>query len=455
MLIIYRLLAKQKMSEQLTGNQATITHSEAPTPDEMMTRWEANEERNTAERIDSLSDAAASDSFLVPAIAAERGIIFTNAINHGLLGETQGNSFGAGGLARATIELGETINGRRDRLSIFDNRCWRSEERTLQDKDGEYTEDFWVPPHVAGLGDTPYAGEAGSLFLRMVEDTVNPYEPQSGDGYTVLSARQPADAYKARRWTNNEEDVAHLCSNSEAHFANALNAHGKLTEVTVNGEVVALQKRNGDHTAILTQPAVLNGVRLPVGSIMTVEHNEESQPKFGFGRLSAYCFGEAETGRREFATVFRYEADQLNKRHNNYDEALRTFNKIVGRESSTNAEDLLNAYISENTSDLQTAETALRGMVAREIAENRVARMLQRTQAMGRAYATVAVDEEAKLKANNFDPKTYERKRDGLRDKLVETRLMIARTFGQEAIVRARTLCDMQTTLARYSARRK
>ncbi len=374
-----------------------------------------------------------SESFLIPELAAEEGVILNDKITKTLNGEGQIFDRNTTGLGRASRELGNVVNRYYKRSALF--------KKGPQVSGKEFS-----LPNVAGIENIDYAGHAGTLFLRMVHDIVIPYETQPDDGYIVLNSRRPIDSYKTATESDVEDDdIAHLCSASESRFAEALNADRALTELKINDRVVALQKGIGDHTALLTVPAILNGVRLPVGSIMTVETDSAGDHKFAFGRLSAFCFESVEQGYREFAAVFSQEESSGNPFiKDDYGLGLNRFNRLVGRDA-----------VSTQTG-YELDEVAHEGALSKALEavnEDRVARLLIVTDKAAVDVAQTANnDKKAKLASSNVissqvDPNL----RQPLRERLAVERLSIARTFGQAAIDSARGRMEYVNKLLKSS----
>ena len=131
------------------------------------------------------------------------------------------------------------------------------------------------------------AGESGQMLAGLIADASYPYEKQPHDGLVELSPRPPKEAYNlSGRYGQpvSDETRALLCSNTEQHFAVQGFSSPEMRKITIGDETVALQKSYGDHTAILVKPALLNGVRIPAGSIMLVDE-QNGQPQFAFENL--------------------------------------------------------------------------------------------------------------------------------------------------------------------------
>jgi len=121
-------------------------------------------------------------------------------------------------------------------------------------------------------------------YAKLAKSAAYPYEDLP-EGAIVLPARNPEDARKVIIHGDQPVPKSVLCGRAEGLFANELY---KLKSLYVGDKLVAVQKELGEDTALLVQDAVLNGVAIPAGSIMTVGVDEDGEPLFSFGRLSAF-----------------------------------------------------------------------------------------------------------------------------------------------------------------------
>jgi hypothetical protein len=221
------------------------------------------------------------------------------------------------GLARASYFLGRVINGAMPIQSLIN-----------QPPEG------LTPRQVARIEQRgqAVAGESG-LYLRMLADLLClKDDADSSDDYIELSPRQPQDALKtghnyapAARSGNYQTS---FCFRADDCFVGVGFRGRGLKPITVDDQVVALQKSLQDHSAILVRPARLNGVRLPVGSLMTVGQPDSQQPLFAFGRLSSFCFPTTRQAARampSLVTALQQSEGSL------FDDELANFNQLVGR----------------------------------------------------------------------------------------------------------------------------
>lgn len=377
------------------------------------------------ERIAEYQTRYMTDSALLPLLAEEQGIKLDGSIVRTLHGEYQYGDHYTTGFGKATIILGQAINQAKKPNSLFDADSHQPSAKKL-----------------AALAENPYGGEAGRVFYGMMHDIVQPYQKQSDDGFVGLQPRGPEMAYRVNNYTNyGQRSTAKFCSNAEYHFDKGMANRG-LQPIEVDGETVALFKTKGDHTAILIKPAVLNGVRIPVGSIMTVEGSLEEGYKFGFGRLSAWSLKEPAEAKAEFATILSHEGGDVQKY---FDTTNDRFNRLVDQDapSSSSAVAVQEYAERHQLRDWNEAREGLLAEVAEAIKDDKVYKIMAGLSQTAEHVAEQKVQDEAALR----DPSMPMGNSKRMVDDLLNRRLMIVKMYGQDAIIRARRLDYLQRSL--------
>lgn len=388
-----------------------------------------------------------SDSLLIPTLAAEQGVTLSDELAKTLQGESLSRSaYHTEGLAFATNLLGEAINKQVRKNWMFRNIEYRY--KTRADTEGSYDESVPIYPSketLDTLSENPYAGKSGQLFFGMLRDTIYPYTKQSEDGYVEVSARAPKVSRHSKRYQSAESHTANLCANTETHFmADMQNENTPLRSIKVDGAEVAIQKHEGDHTALATKPLIINGVRIPIGSVLTVEGNEESGYSFGFGRLTAFSFEDPEEAAREFPMIFIREGlkNEIN-RFGRFSVALKNFRYRAGLKTEPHLQTAVQEYAERHDLSFEEAAAGLCAETEAYIAEDRVARTLRTFAQQAETAAETAWNDKEAYKASDFtnDPAT---RRDNL-SQLANSRLRLARTYGMERIHAARKVLSLNS----------
>jgi hypothetical protein len=397
-----------------------------------------------------------SDSVCIPVALAQRGIeLDLWAITPALNGDGLVSDHGTGGLARASIEIGRFINKLDKPIHAFNyDKLPRKEVKVYDEDYGKefIDQEIQLPPEedLRAAADPHQVGEAGALFLNMVADMAYPYEPTEGDGYVKLEPRDPKNAYETGRYGISNGDNAKHCSDTEEHFSYNLDSGSTRTlkELKIDDQVVALQKFDGNHTAILTRPAVLNGVRIPAGSVMTVEGNEKDGYRFGFGRLTLFSVNTVDEAKRQFPKLFNEEfKDEVGI--NKLRRAFATFNKLAGRHV-TDSDQLLDDYFKDNPqSSYSEACEKLCAEIDNKLSDDeQIRHILQGLNTIKKRShdaAQAAYDDKEVEKASDY--RTTPKSRLAVVKKIANLRRHLYRTYGPQAVRTIEDLLDIRTTL--------
>ncbi|MEO8784885.1 MAG: hypothetical protein ABI221_00935 [Candidatus Saccharimonadales bacterium] len=260
-----------------------------------------------------------AEANLLPEVAAESGLPLNFNSVYQLREEALLKTHRTRGLPQASFFLGKVINGSMNSSGILS-------------KDAPTALTAPAVSHIEQRS-AELAGPTG-LYLRMLADSVRPYYVSRGDGYTEL---QPRPSHEAQITGRNQDPKAAnghnqtvFCSEADSNFVDLGFVDSQLLRpIEIDGRVVALQKMLGDHSALLIRPAVLNGVRLPVGSIMTVGQPKSDPPQFAFGRLSSFCFDTPQQAARAMPNLLSLLNDP--RKRLNFPDKLTNFNNLVGR----------------------------------------------------------------------------------------------------------------------------
>jgi hypothetical protein len=265
--------------------------------------------------------ALQSEANLLPEVSAQVGLSLRFDAIFQLREEAMLNNHRTSGLARASYHLGKVIN-----RAIPTDALLADFAPSFIDEDKAY---------VLERSSQQAAGSSG-YYLRMLTDLlVVKKDSEVADDYIELQSRNPQDRLKtgnglAEVFKAGSHETA-FCNESDLHFAESGFTDKQLKSIEIDGQLVALQKSEGDHVAILTRQAVLNGVRLPAGSLMTVEQPKHSggNPLFAFGRLSSFCFPTPGDAARAMPALVANISQPSRKL--NFAQALANFNQLSGR----------------------------------------------------------------------------------------------------------------------------
>jgi hypothetical protein len=371
-------------------------------------------------------------------------------ITASLAGEGIMLSHGTSGTGYASKEIAKVVSGQQEPHTLFG--------------DG-YTGKAPAKQTFEDMLNRKVGGEVGMMMTGLLMDAVYGYEKQEGDGYVVVPAMAAEDAFKVHEYGESSyTSEAQFCAKTEWHFAEDA---PDLLPIEVDGQVVALQKTEGAHTALLLKPVIINGVRIPTGSIMNVTHNKQGEPAFAFGRLSPFCLSDPHEGVRQFPEIFNdlftYRRDAQHMRGDvpaGYTRTLGEFNTAAGRPNEPGAQELLSGYMASagyqidpevaareliqqmDALLLDSPDDALRGEVT-PIA--RIARGLKKENDVAVTAAEAAARDKALSDAGKGDPG----ERHALIAKTIQTRKMYYKFFGYKEVKRAERLIDLRDDLAR------
>ena len=189
-------------------------------------------------------------------------------------------NLGNGGVMYGSIYLADGINSGRGADMVT---------REIINKDG-YFDRVSISENEYDQMMATAPNEAFGHMARIMRDLAYPQEYPE---YTHLNPRPPQDSRKVENHGHMfEGSKATLCGRAEGIF---LAPDAEIQEIyDHDGSVLALQKKLGENTALLAKPAALNGVLLPVGTILTVGKDSDDMPTFSYGRLSALTFEPSE-----------------------------------------------------------------------------------------------------------------------------------------------------------------
>ncbi len=399
--------------------------------------------------INAHADRYYAPSVVIPGVAKEIGAEFNYVLSTTLTGDGLPGDDNIAGLGRASREVGNVINGNQEPYQLFDQSSVRVVESTLVDPEDqqEYTEINYLPPEeekLKALVNSRSITGTGKLFARLILDASYPYKSQPDDGYVDLESRDPASAkLYSGRYDSLGEAVAKLCSNTESHFVNDI---PQLTrEIVINGELVAVQKHSGDHTAMLVVPAVLNGVRLPPGAVLIPEGNVGSGYKFGFGRLSMFNAQDGAEAEREFPTIAHRDISNVLNGSRQLTTSMNRFKKLSG-EDGHNPEDLIFEYMQagKQGKDLMRWEDAVSTINSElssklEETENaHVVKLLGALRQKASDAAQTALEDRATTLEEGYDADPKARAHEI--QKVRQARLRLHKMFGAEKVVEVERL---------------
>lgn len=133
------------------------------------------------------------------------------------------------------------------------------------------------------LDSSPTEGLA--LISRMDMDSAYPIDAGDAEDHVPLSPR-PDDATNVINHGDKYHPEAKACGRAEGYF---IEDKYNLREIRVDNEVIGLQKSLGENLVLTTRPTLLNGVRLPAGTILTAEQDEAGNMSFSYARLSLFA----------------------------------------------------------------------------------------------------------------------------------------------------------------------
>ncbi|MDO8265653.1 MAG: hypothetical protein Q7T41_01770 [Candidatus Saccharibacteria bacterium] len=179
-----------------------------------------------------------------------------------------------GGVFRASVDLADAVNYGVPASVLHIEK--KDEKGYLKDAEPLSREDYDTLVNTA-------PNEGLKVLARLLKSTAYPYE-DIPDGAIQLN---PRPAEEARNVLNHgdQKATAILCGRAEGYFVKEV---GSLKPIEFEGEVIAYQKRLGEDTALLSVDAVINGVLIPKGSIITVGKDKQGNDAFSFARLSAF-----------------------------------------------------------------------------------------------------------------------------------------------------------------------
>lgn len=406
-----------------------------------------------------------ADCVVLPFALRENAVHLSASLTGSLEGESRSGDHSTTGLGRATIDIGRVINGVRDPRTLFDYGKLPEVEKT--DEYGYRRQEAVLPP-IERMHDTLKSaglGESGKIVAQMLADIVEPYVKTEGDGYIQLPVRSAEDPYETGRDGNYSGNTAKLCSNTEYHFAishNGFAEYSGLKELQVDGEVVALKKFTGDHTAILVKPAVLNGVRLPVGSIVMPGEDEDGNTTFAFGRLSAFVFDSPQDALREMPDVILREFVYTNNM-GRLETAMERFNekyKPSGHQTVAQkfAERLeARGFVTEwtGTHTVQkwgdTLKSLLNG-VEDELDDAEIRQITGLLESIRRSAKSAAEISLAKtvVAENNHSQNNQSDSTQSWVNRIAQRKARLFKTFGKEKIAKTRELLDIKAYIEHY-----
>lgn len=297
-------------------------------------------------------------------------------------------------------------------------------------------------------------GEVGMIMTTLLMDTVYPYQHQKGDGFVELPATARDKAFLVQNGIARNRIEAKFCSETEVHFGNL--ASHPLKSVVFNGKVVALKKHVGDHTAILVQPAIINDVRIPVGSIVTIDRDEQGSPTFAFGRLSPFCLADAYDGKRQFPEIlnqeFKSDPNYLaGDLPSGYQGIVDLVNLYADR-AAPSALQLVDDYIRRHpeASPVQAAD-ALRAELDQDLLEQPMCRfvaMVQKENEASLLAGAAMIRDKQAVDADRNDPG----ERHTEVSETLRLRALYYRFFGFESVKAAEQTMAIRDALVRYGA---
>ena len=365
----------------------------------------------------------------------------TGRLAQSLSGESMRQSFGTSGLAYGSCVIGQVIAGKHEPATLFKHG------RTQGLPSKAVFEDLLA----RNVG-----GEAGTMLTTLLMDVSHGYQKQEGDGFIEVPVTPKDQAFKVPTYGRSGQVEAEFCAQSEQHFSDTIHS---LNEVSVGGKVVALKKIEGNHTAITTQPLLINNVRIPVGSIVTVNKDAQGNDTFAFARLSPFNFSDPHEGVRQFPDIFNDQFSNLSSDLQYleggvplpYEHALKQFNETTGRQQSNDVVDLIGDY-------LKIHPQANPGEAARKFAaeldaqlsdrpERRFVEAVRREQEAALRAAEASLRDDQAREQTKIDP----HERTALIKKAIATRQFYYKIFGASTVKNIEQMMDFRDDLLRYA----
>jgi len=183
---------------------------------------------------------------------------------------------GSGGVPYASMQLSDLING---------SGQGRKHEKQLRvnslDRYGYVVGESLLPREQYDMLIATAPNEGLRQLAELMKSATYPNE-NIPEGTPVLPPRpihEVNDVIKSR----SQEMKGMYCGQAEVFF---LQDSYALDPVMIDGKIIAYQKETGENTALLAEPAVLNGVLLPKGSLLTVGEDDSGNRTFAFARLT-------------------------------------------------------------------------------------------------------------------------------------------------------------------------
>jgi hypothetical protein len=124
-----------------------------------------------------------------------------------------------------------------------------------------------------------------SYVARMDMDVHYPPDESEMEGMVVLQPR-PGDSKSSVDNGSKKKDVSDLCGRAEGYF---IEERLSLSPIQAEGRTIGWQESKGENSVLTTVETVLNGVRLPIGTLLTMETDDDGKNSFTYGRLSFFA----------------------------------------------------------------------------------------------------------------------------------------------------------------------
>lgn len=265
-----------------------------------------------------------SEAALLPELAAQHGLDLESEIAATLRGHELSGELNTTGLPRASFKIGQAVNGRVKPKALLHGKAKLPSHDALRD-----------------LSEHHLLNPTSRAFFKLLEGVFYPQQSNDITGQTVLPRRSAEEAYQVSNnqiaWAGARCQSA-FCADAERYFVEEGFDSGELRPIKMDGQVVALKKELGDKTALLTVPAILNGVSLPVGSLLATDTKWRNRNVgFAFGRFSLFNYVDPEQALREMPEIALRKFSKPEQRER-FIAQLAIFNEIIGRTVSEQPE---------------------------------------------------------------------------------------------------------------------